>query len=96
MKRWPLIVAVIFMIGMGGWLYKAEAQVISNQSKDANARHRTVIHDFVVNGIGYRVYVSLDRHTGKTWRFHAGTLKWVPISEPEQAAPGSNQPDQKY
>lgn len=84
MRRRFCSMAVLLAIAIGGSASAGRTQMLPVVVDDEDARHQVTAHYFTHRGTNYRELIKLDRHTGRTWRFHfhAGMLKWRPIPEP--------------
>ena len=65
---------------MGTWSSYARTQEFSAED-EFEPRYQFMVHDAIVDGTPYEIYLKLDRHTGKTWRFHANKGRWTSIPE---------------
>jgi hypothetical protein len=60
---------------------------VPSQATHEELRFQFVPHQFGANNVLQEIYLKLDCYTGKTWRFHASTVRWTPIPEPSGAQP---------
>jgi hypothetical protein len=79
-------VLLIAIMAAGGWAIYAGAQELVAEVEQIDAaadpRYQFIEHFYVqTTGVRYEVFLRLDRETGQTWRFHAGSPVWTPIFE---------------
>ena len=80
------LAAVLLMTVIGGRSNYVGAQETEGLSEKKELRYEFKAHNFIVEGVEYEIFIKLDQHTGRTWRFHAGQLKWEAISEPSKGS----------
>lgn len=88
------LAAVLMMTVIGSRSNYVGAQETEALGEKKELRYEFKAHNFTVNGAEYEIYIKLDQHTGKTWRFYAGRLKWEEI--PELSQRGAPKADDKY
>ena len=77
-----VIALALTFLGMAAAAAQAQENITSLPANEP--RYQFMAHNFIVDGVEQEIYVKLDRFTGKTWRFHVSTPRWVAISEPTQ------------
>lgn len=86
-RYWMLLLMVIVAASTG----HIGADEPSPALAEAEERYEFMAHTFAANGAEFEIYVKLDLYTGKTWRFHAGTMKWTAIAEPDRGRPNADE-----
>ena len=89
--RWQTILLLTGMLG--AITAYATAQDPPKPITQSTVRYEFLAHSFETSGEEYEIYIKLDQYTGKTWRFHASTMKWTEIEEPKVDVP---RPDKKF